>query len=55
MYYATDNHFNFSFLIFLNFHLIPSEKVLGNSDRLLESIKDDSTCTFIVTTPLYES
>ena len=31
---------NFSVLIFLNFNLIPSVKVSGNSDRLPESIKD---------------
>ena len=31
---------NFSVLIFLNFNLIPSVKVLGNSGRLEECIKD---------------
>ena len=31
---------NYSFLIFLNFNLIPSVKVLGNSDRIAEIIKD---------------
>ena len=34
------NSCNFSFLIFLKFHLIPSVKVSGNSDRLPVSIKD---------------
>ena len=31
---------NFSVLIFLNFNLIPSVKVSGNSNRLQESMKD---------------
>ena len=31
---------NFSVIIFLNFYFIPSVKVLGNSNRLQESIKD---------------
>ena len=30
--------YNFSVLIFLNYNLIPSVKVSGNSDRLPESI-----------------
>ena len=38
-YYNSDNDYNFSVWTFLNFDLIPSVKVLGNSDRLPTNIK----------------
>ena len=44
---------NFSLLIFLNFNLIPSVKVFGNSDRLAESIKDTFNALRLYTTCEY--
>ena len=41
---------NFSVLIILNFTLIPSVKVSGNSDRLPESIKDTINTLRLYTT-----
>ena len=41
---------NFSVIIFINFNLIPSVKVLGNSDRLPESIKDTINTLKLYTT-----
>ena len=41
---------NFSVLIFLNYNLIPSLKVLGNSDRLAESITDTINTLRLYTT-----
>ena len=37
--------FNFSVWTFLNFDLIPSVKVSGNSDRVAESITEDISNT----------
>ena len=42
--------FNFSDLIFLNFNLIPSVKVSGNSDTLAESITDTINTLRLYTT-----
>ena len=42
--------YNFSVLIFINFNLIPSVKVSGNSDRLVESITDTINTLRVYTT-----
>ena len=42
--------YNFSVWIFLNLNLIPIVKVMGNSDRLPESIKDTINTLRLYTT-----